>query len=192
MIIFVRHGATKLNDDDKGERVRGWLPATLTSKGTKQAHDIAETLKGVSPHTLHTSDLPRAHETAKIIGKHIGATPSPSEHLRTWHVGDLAGQKHDDVETHIHRLLDNPDEPAPNGESINSFIQRSVPHLHKMVTSPDTHIMVGHGRHAQVLSQLIHSGGEHVDPRSMKGDIPIEPGQSMIVSPDWTSTHKPK
>ena len=42
-------------------------------------------------------------------------------------VGDLAGQPQEKVQPEIERLAAHPDEPAPNGESLNAFLARYVP-----------------------------------------------------------------
>src|SRR6266536_3144691 len=125
-LIYVRHGETKLNKDS-GERLRGWLPVDLNEKGVQQAKDAAEKLQGVKPSTFTSSDLNRAVQTAVPIGAALGMKATPKFELRDWHTGDLAGQKTDDVIPEIHRLIDNPDESAPNGEPLNSYLDRFVP-----------------------------------------------------------------
>ncbi|MGZ3768500.1 MAG: histidine phosphatase family protein [Bdellovibrio sp.] len=59
-IVFVRHG--QYSSD----------PEKLTSLGRKQAQRTAKAVALLQPSKIHCSTMPRAIETASIIGKHLG------------------------------------------------------------------------------------------------------------------------
>lgn len=189
MLIYVRHGETNLNGKSGAseERLRGWLPVDLTSNGIKQAEKAGGDLKGIDPTSFHTSDLPRTIHTSNIIGKTIGMKATPTFSLRDWNTGDLAGKKFDDVKDQLFHYIDHPDESTPNGEPLNTYLERFVPFIKSLVESPDTHLAVGHARGSQVISGLAQSNGEWIHPGPLKDKPIINPGQFMIISPDWTT-----
>jgi broad specificity phosphatase PhoE len=195
-LIYVRHGETNLNGPagSSEERLRGWLPADLTPKGIKQAQATAETLKGIQPSSFHTSDLPRAIQTADHISKVIGMPANPTFNLRDWHTGDMAGQRFPDIKDQLFHHMDNPDEPAPNGEALNSYLGRFLPFVKQLVEDKDPHLVVGHARGTQVLHALSAGNGQFLHPEVLKGKPAVDPGGVMIISHDWTMTpdHKGK
>lgn len=78
-LVYVRHGKTSHNLGGSEEKLRGWLPLPLTEEGRAQADATGKALKGMNrPTTFASSDLPRAMESARIIGKHIGMDPTPT------------------------------------------------------------------------------------------------------------------
>lgn len=103
------------------------------------------------PTTFASSDLPRAMESARIIGKHIGMDPTPDPAIRDWNTGRLAGKKFSAVKDIIFDLIDHPDKPAPGGESLNSYLNRFVPAMRKRAADTSTHLVVGHARGATIL-----------------------------------------
>jgi broad specificity phosphatase PhoE len=185
-LLYLRHGQTKLNKDS-GERLRGWLPVDLDEKGQAQAKQAAEQLKGVQPATFHTSDLQRAIQTAQPVEQAIGMKAIPTFSLRDWNTGDLAGQKFEDVKDVLHSLIDNADQPAPNGESFNSYAGRFVPFVKSLVESPETHLVVGHARGSQILHSLANRNGQDFDRLPLKEKPALGPGQMLMISPDWST-----
>lgn len=69
-IIFVRHGQYSS------------VPEKLTALGRKQAQLTAKALALLQPSKIHCSTMPRAVETAEIIGKHAGLKINTSDKLR--------------------------------------------------------------------------------------------------------------
>lgn len=189
MLIYVRHGETNLNgpSGSSHERLRGWLPADLTPKGRKQAQATADGLKDFSPKSFYTSDLPRAVETANIISKSVGVSPTPTFNLRDWNTGHFAGQKFPDVKDELFHYIDHPDDTVPEGESLNNYIGRFVPFIQKLVASPDPHLVVGHARGTQVIHALAANNGQWISPSPLKDKPVIDPGGIMVISPDWTT-----
>ena len=64
MIILMRHG------EDDPTRLGGWSDAGLTREGRRQAKEAAVRLAAEYPgiRRIVSSDLPRARETAEIVG----------------------------------------------------------------------------------------------------------------------------
>jgi broad specificity phosphatase PhoE len=81
-LLFVRHG-------DSWHKLDGVLggPATcrgLTALGRTQALSVADRL-GTQPDAIYTSIIPRAIETAAIIGSALGLESTQDCGLCTWH-----------------------------------------------------------------------------------------------------------
>ena len=189
MLIYVRHGKTSHNLGGSDEKLRGWLPLPLTDEGRKQADLTGKHLKGVNrPITFSSSDLPRAMESAKIIGKHIGMNPTPDPAIRDWNTGRLAGKKFESVKHIIFDLIDHPDKPAPGGESLNNYLARFVPAMRKRAMDKSTHLVVGHARGATILQGIASDkggrGGE-IDPKFLKQRPDVGPSEILINPADW-------
>lgn len=187
MLIYVRHGKTDLNKGGNEERLRGWLPVPLTRQGEQQAHDAGEQLS-LRPDTFQNSDLHRAQQSADIIGSHLGMTPTPDPNIRDWNTGDLAGQKVTDVLPTLKHLIAKPDQPAPNGESLDSYLARFVPAMRALVESPGTHLVVGHARGASVLEGIaspVNGQGGALDNRFLQERPRLQPGGVMTIDPQW-------
>ena len=194
MLVYMRHGATSLNKGGNEERLRGWLPVPLSPKGEEQAKYTAQrllTLLPGPPTTARASDLNRTLQTKDIVGSTLGIDIQPDPRVRDWNTGDMAGQKVTDVLPEMKRLIQNPDEPAPGGESINDYRARFEPLMRELVASPGVHLVVGHARGATLLQGA-------ADPEGGKGgDIPIsfllnrptvKPGGVLIINDKWDTT----
>jgi len=125
LFVLARHGETKLNSQDK---FRGWSDddsAALDKKGVRQAKVSGRFLSKLPVEfgIIVTSDLDRAVHTAAIIGRILGINDiHTDERLRPLDVGDYTGKDKDTND--IDFYLENPDEPFPNGESVNGFSSR--------------------------------------------------------------------
>ena len=188
MLVYVRHGKTALNLGGSKETLRGWLPVPLTPEGRQQAKDAGQQLKGIRPDTFTSSDLPRAMETAHLVGKAIGHAASPDTNIRDWNTGDLAGKKFTDVKDHLMHLVDHPDEPAPHGESLNSYLNRFVPAMKSRINDPGIHLVVGHARGASVLEGIaspVGGVGQDVDKAFVKARPTTQPGEILHVPANY-------
>ncbi len=127
-IILVRHGET---DDNTSERMSGWTDTELSLKGIRQAHLLAQRIKGMPVHRILSSDLKRAVKTAEIIGQH---QPDELFHeklmgLREMHFGKLEQFTMKEIETlypeeHDKIYHEGMAYAFPDGESLPSFHKR--------------------------------------------------------------------
>lgn len=189
-VAFVRHGETDLNDDTQ-ERLRSHLDVPLNDKGRQSAIEAGKKLAPVHAKTpykkIYASDLGRSKETAQIIKQKLGGKIpiAIDAKLRPWDLGDLAGKKIKDVLPVMHKLIESPDEPAPNGESFNQFLQRFAPVAQKIIGAKDNHILIGHTRTAAALDAMQKNGGKvPKDLSAFKEKHPLPPGGIMFVGQD--------
>src|ERR1043166_10075988 len=68
-ILLIRHGETLWNQQG---RMQGQNDSPLTTTGLEQARKLARRLKHVEFTTLYSSDLGRAHQTARCIADETG------------------------------------------------------------------------------------------------------------------------
>jgi len=123
MICYlVRHG----KDDDT---VRGgWSQYPLTEEGIQQAEALAAQ---IANHTniriIYSSDLPRAMQSAQIIGEKTHLTVTPLPQFRETNNGKLAGMKHELAQEQYPGLYWNQlgwEQCYPEGESPKQFYER--------------------------------------------------------------------
>jgi broad specificity phosphatase PhoE len=110
-------------------RIGSWTDVQLTSRGLLQAEALGSRLerilKGVD-FQIYSSDLKRAAQTAKIIGKALGMIPLLEPRLREFNAGDAAGMTRGEA-TKIHREPTKPFldwQPYPNSETWREFYVR--------------------------------------------------------------------
>jgi len=89
-IHFTRHGESQANI----QRVisNRDLPHPLTAAGRDQARALAERLKGIPLTHICSSPVPRALETAEIIGTAFGLPIQAAEGLKEYDCGILEGR----------------------------------------------------------------------------------------------------
>lgn len=188
MLIYLRHGKTGLNLGGKQEALRGWLPVPLTAEGRQQAEQAGKSLKGMHVDTFSSSDLPRALETAGIVGKQMGVQPQPDSNIRDWNTGNLAGQKFEKVKEILHYYVDHPDEPVPGGEALNTYLNRFVPAMRRRINDPGTHLVVGHARGTSILQGIaspVGGKGLDIDAAYLKKRPDVDPGTAIQIAPNW-------
>ena len=193
LFFLVRHGTTKLNEQDK---FRGWSDddtAALDDKGIKQAYIAGHFLRNLSIKNgfkfgyMTSSDLDRATHTAAIIGKILGIKDIYSDpRLRPLNVGDYTGKP---KETNsIDEYLEHPEKKFPGGESVDDFRQRQADAAVGLLAWAKQHpkekgIEIGHLSNViywQDLSKALK--GYLKDYASDKEDL-IHPGGVIAVEP---------
>ena len=128
IIILVRHAESEHHI----QRLSGgWTDTPLTELGHRQAHRVAERLKGElgeTPMRLITSDLLRTQNTARHIAEALGVEPVLDERLREFNNGEAAGLTQDEVQKRWPRG-DGPmgldEKPWPGCESWREFYARA-------------------------------------------------------------------
>lgn len=88
-VLLCRHGETTWNHE---RRVQGWAPTSLTDRGREQAAALAEYVAAeYDLDRLVTSDLERAAETARFLGRATGVDPELDRAWRERSFGRLQG-----------------------------------------------------------------------------------------------------
>ncbi|GAA4329695.1 histidine phosphatase family protein [Pigmentiphaga soli] len=130
---LVRHGETDWN---RQRRVQGMLNIGLNDVGRRQALMVAEHLAGVhggeaAIDAIHSSDLDRAHDTARPTAERIGLPVTLDAGLRERCYGicqgltfDELGERHPEVAAGV--LQRQPDYEPDGGESPRRFQRRVV------------------------------------------------------------------
>ncbi|MGE4243831.1 histidine phosphatase family protein [Ramlibacter sp.] len=94
-IIAVRHGETAWNVD---ARIQGQLDIQLNDTGRWQASRVGAALAGEEISAVYSSDLGRAHETARAIGTSTGLPVIPHQGLRERRFGMFEGKTFDEIQ----------------------------------------------------------------------------------------------
>lgn len=161
---LVRHGDTDYNAGEGEERIRGHALVPLDEDGKKEARYAGEKLKGKKPVAIVASDLPRARETATIIGHILGLEPQLDLRLRTWDTGKFTGELCDDVQPKVDSYVMIPDNPVPGnkhypGESFNAFKERVFAGMADAVERfPENCVIVTHHSCVSLLEAWCEGG----------------------------------
>lgn len=184
MLYIQRHAPTKDNAETPGpEKIRGWGSVGISPEGEDVARAAAQTLKAqVKTPLIVSSDLPRAHDTAKILAESIpNHGVVPSHELRTWNVGDITGQPVSSAKPELDDLQHRqPTKAAPNGESYADFYarwERLVNRLWHLAKTQDI-VAVVHGRQVYALPNILQGKGSRGVPTHGSPD----PGDILAVN----------
>ncbi len=148
--IIIRHGETVWNVQGIKQ---GHLDSPLTSIGVRQSEAIARRMSEEIFTHLYTSDLGRAHETAKIIAARTGHKILLDPNLRERNFGIFQGLTDKQVSErhsleHARHEADKVDYVIPEGESLRHHHTRSILCLEELAA-----------RHAgQSIAVVTHGG----------------------------------
>ena len=93
-LLLIRHGETLWNQQ---RRMQGQNDSPLTPTGLEQARKLARRLKDVAFSALYSSDLRRAHETARCIADATGHEVIADRGLRERSFGIFEGLTNDEI-----------------------------------------------------------------------------------------------
>lgn len=149
-IIAVRHGETSWNVD---ARIQGQTDIGLNDTGRWQARRLGEALAGESISAIYSSDLGRAHETARSIAETAGAAVIPHPGLRERCFGMFEGKTFDEIHRRWPDQAHNwrkriPDwQPPEGGESLLQLRERVTRTLHDLASRHvgELIVVVAHG-----------------------------------------------
>jgi probable phosphoglycerate mutase len=155
-ILAIRHGETAWNVDT---RIQGHLDIPLNDTGRLQAEKLARALAAQDPiDAIYSSDLMRAHETARAIASATGASLSIHQGLRERGFGIFEGKTYVEIENTWPEESERwrkrePHWAPPSGESLVQVRERVTRTLHELAARhPDQQIvLVAHGG---VMDQL--------------------------------------
>ncbi|APT85235.1 histidine phosphatase family protein [Corynebacterium aquilae] len=95
-LIALRHGETDYNATG---RMQGQLDTQLSDKGMRQARDAARYLSTLNITRIVSSDLDRAHATARAVGELLGVEVTVDHRLRETDLGQWQAMSHQEVDT---------------------------------------------------------------------------------------------
>jgi 2,3-bisphosphoglycerate-dependent phosphoglycerate mutase len=147
LIFAARHG-----EDENDELIGGWEDVPIDDAGTKDAHEIAEFLKGKGVREIIASDMKRTRETAKIVAKELGIKNVTTDfRLRTWNKGIYNGEeKTAENKADLGWYKDHPHAEIPEGESHDQFEERH---------NEAFDYYLDEARHSGVKLLLLHNSG---------------------------------
>jgi broad specificity phosphatase PhoE len=153
-IILARHGETDWNLE---RRWQGHSDRPLNETGLAQAEELATELAGEPIAAVYSSDLVRAHETARIVAARLGLDVVAVPGLRERQFGSWEGLRDVEVE---HRFPGA--HGPPDGETREEMLRRVLESLEAIAAAHDgeTVLVVCHG--GPIRAALLH----HAHPRS--------------------------
>lgn len=155
-LILVRHGETPWN---RTLQYQGHAPVPLNEQGREQARRLAFRLARSGAVAIYSSDLPRAWETAEIIGEQLALRPIAMPDWREIDVGLWEGLTPDELYQRFPDHMREYDrDPARTvrlgGESYAQLQARVLRAFHQIEAahqSGETIIVVSHGGSIRAL-----------------------------------------
>jgi 2,3-bisphosphoglycerate-dependent phosphoglycerate mutase len=139
-IVYETHSLT---EDNECGRATGWLPGRLSAAGRDNARALGARRRDDGIHTVFTSDLARAVETATIACAGSSIPVLHDWRLRECDFGDRNGMPVEEL--HPMRFA-HIDTPYPNGESWREAVARVGGFLNDLPTRWDGRrvLVIGH------------------------------------------------
>jgi broad specificity phosphatase PhoE len=127
-LILVRHGETGCN---AREVWHGWDDCELTAVGLAQARDVGTRLTSEPVAAVHSSDSPRALQTARAIAAPHGLVPVPEPGLRERHSGVFEGLVLREIEERYPTVWQDRNADLwgwapPGGETLSAVLERAL------------------------------------------------------------------
>jgi broad specificity phosphatase PhoE len=173
LFYLVRHGKT--TDSDKGI-IRGDRNSMLNREGFLDAYELKDFFSDITWDNIHTSDMTRSEQTAKIIaGDRYNDITESIHDLRPWDVGYLTGLPKKEYAPDMTVFVENPDMRPQDGETRNEFFARVNPILLAFAEAGiqgKVGIVVGHSSIIHALAHLLW--GEEHPPLAVKPGGVIE------------------
>ena len=148
-ILLIRHGETLWNQQG---RMQGQHDSPLTPLGLQQARQLGRRLKQVAFFALYSSDLGRAHQTARCIADETGHEIASDPDLRERSFGIFEGLTNNEIKTRYPEHYEpfakrDPQYAMPHGESASQFRERCVGCLETIARrhGDETIVVVTHG-----------------------------------------------
>jgi broad specificity phosphatase PhoE len=130
LVLLVRHALTELNSED---RIRSIADVDISAEGRRQTLATARQLVRIDVKKIFCSDLSRAEQTAEILANQLFVDVEETRLLRDWDMGEMIGEKTDEVRTEIHYYIENPRKSVPGGEPYGEFEKRAADALRFLV-----------------------------------------------------------
>ncbi|MFM2103439.1 MAG: hypothetical protein RL740_526 [Actinomycetota bacterium] len=154
-VVLWRHGQTDWNIEN---RFQGSTDIPLNENGLSQVARAGKLLTGLSPTQIISSDLSRAHSTAKALADLVNLEITKDQRLRETDGGKWEGKTGDairetDIENFI-RWIDGDDNPAGEiGERRSEVAERATAAIYEALEgkSNQTLIVATHGGTARCI-----------------------------------------
>ncbi|MDY6959669.1 MAG: histidine phosphatase family protein [Halobacteriota archaeon] len=145
-LILVRHGETHWNYE---RRVLGISDIELNEVGIKQAECLSRCLRDEEIHSIYSSNLKRAYQTAEIIGQFHEVDIEVKEGLCELNQGDFEGKAFTElIKNHskfLKRWMEDPTSVImPNGESLIELQNRAWNSFQEIRREEKNAIVVSH------------------------------------------------
>lgn len=174
-LILLRHAQSEKNT--KGiVNADPSIPYPLTPKGRKQARRSAERLRDEGAQAIYCSQLPRAKETAQIVGEALGIPVRVDARLNE--MGNGVFEERPRIAYHLaiwNRVVKTP----PGGERSEDVLDRMLGAFEDIRRQHDAAIIVSHGGPIHYLVR--HLKGKPLADRSL--DYPAK-AASIILEID--------
>lgn len=164
-IYLARHGETEHNIN---EVIQGHIDSPLTQLGQQQAKELAEHFKGMHFDAMFSSDIMRAHNTAKAVALDKALVVNTTKLLRERFFGVYEGRTIEDYKKENREMLEKRQSlaeaekrvfrPYPDFENDEEVVSRMLTFLREVAVSytGKTVLAVSHG--SIISSLLIHLG----------------------------------
>jgi 2,3-bisphosphoglycerate-dependent phosphoglycerate mutase len=154
-ILLARHGETDWNRDG---RFQGWADPPLNDTGCAQARALAQQLADDPFHAVYSSDLRRAHETARIVAEPHGVPVVVDRDLREIDVGSWSGLTRAEIEKRF------PGAEHHDGETREQHLARVLSAVERIACAHagERILVVSHGGSLRTLRR--HALGDPVHP----------------------------
>lgn len=177
-VILIRHGQTEWN---LLQKYQGQTDIPLTDLGRNQAQRAGEYLaNNENIEVLYCSDLSRTRETAEIVGRIVGLTPTCDARLRELSFGEWEGLTFNQVYEKYPEEFNNWYNDAfkinvPGGESFDQLIKRAMEAVKEIIEKySGTVAIVTHGG---VIKAILSQS----EAKSDLWQTGVEPGSITIL-----------
>jgi broad specificity phosphatase PhoE len=158
-IMEARHADTPPDEEGK---VSGPVDVSLSKEGKKDANSLAEELKGKGIHTIITSGLKRAVDTAKIAAEKIGAKLVSNKDFDSWNIGEFDGTTDEGFKRVQKYFVEHPDETEFDGkkigESFNQYKNRVIKAREALEQEPPGTFLVNHSNNMMLWDAYVKNG----------------------------------
>ena len=148
-LLLIRHGETLWNEQG---RMQGQHDSPLTPTGLQQARQLGRRFESVAFSALYSSDLGRAHQTARCIADTTAKEITADRGLRERAFGIFEGLTNAEIRTRYPEEYEvfarrDPDYRMQGGESAAEFQARVVESLGRIARRhpQETLVVVSHG-----------------------------------------------
>lgn len=156
-----RHGETDWNAEG---RFQGHVDIPLNDRGRAQAQGLIPRLESFGLQVIVSSDLLRAHETARIVAHGLGITVLTHEGLREAYLGRAQGMTYQEILEQFGEDVtgqwrsDHPtdaDVSYPGGETGNQVMARVFATLEDFVEREPSYEHIGVSCHGGVIRRIM-------------------------------------